>query len=63
MLARKDMSLKDIVNVLKEFRKNIGDDVEEQASQKDGGPGELATQEAETQRVILEGLIAFLDTV
>jgi hypothetical protein len=60
MLARKDMSLKDIVNILREFRQNIGDDAEEQAPQK-GGSGQPATREAETQRMILESLIAFLD--
>jgi hypothetical protein len=62
MLARKDMSLKDIVGVLKEFRVNIGDGAAEETAMHPGGPGEPATQEAETQRMILEGLIKFLDT-
>lgn len=51
------MSLKDIVNVLKEFRGNIGDDA-------DGAPSrEAGSGEAATQRMIIEGLIDFLDTV
>jgi len=62
MLGRKDMSLQDIVNVLKEFHKNIGDDPDELVSHKSGS-GESPAQEAETQRMILDGLIAFLDSV
>ena len=52
------MSLKDIVNVLKEFRDNIGDDVDG-APSREAGSAEAATQ----QRMIIEGLIGFLDTV
>lgn len=52
MLARKDMSLKDIVKVLIEFYENVGDEAAESAS---------ADPDAPTQRMILQGLIQFLD--
>jgi hypothetical protein len=62
MLARKDMSLKDIVNVLKEFRENIGDGAAEPASQEDR-PTNTATGEAAAQHIILDGLLTFLEQV
>lgn len=50
------MSLKDIVKVLIEFYENVGDEAPEPTSSSAS-----ASQDAPTQRMILQGLIQFLD--
>ncbi|KAF8305019.1 DUF1716-domain-containing protein [Clavulina sp. PMI_390] len=61
MLARKSMSLKDIVKVLQAFRDSIGDvDISAEASTTT--TAEPVGQDAQTQRAILQGLIDFLDS-
>jgi beta-catenin-like protein 1 len=53
LLTRKGKSLKDIVRILKEYRENVGD--EDEAPKDDQGA------DAPSQKMILQGLIDFLD--
>ncbi|OCF34946.1 beta-catenin-like protein 1 [Kwoniella heveanensis CBS 569] len=51
LLARKDKSFKDVVDVLTEFKNNVGDEPEDEE------------EEPNVQRMILEQLIAFMDNL
>lgn len=59
MLARKNMSLKDIVKVLQGFQEKIGDGEPQEPS---SNTAEHSSQDVQMQRGILQGLIDFLDS-
>lgn len=62
MLQRKDQSLKEVAKVLREFYNNVDDEPEPAAANGDGketnGPD---VEEGPSQKMILQGLIDFLE--
>lgn len=62
MLRRKDQSLADVVRVLQEYRRNTGNgDDDDDEDEDEDELLDAAEQEAANKRVILDGLVAFLE--